>query len=388
MSSTSPTRFTMATTEYLPLSWDAVNLLEAGQSVTNVTVTLTRVDPLPELAVPAALGGSPSVSGTLVTQYVDGSELAEGASYEVAVTFVAAPSATIWTMSSIIEVPAVPPISTGTSLRQLRQRVGRLLGDMLLLKATANGTDTSFIDTDNLIMPDNGYRGHDVLMVSSASQNRGKIRRVLSSTQGTGRINFISPLPVATAEGDTAELWNKHGSGWRPQEVNDHIREAHQRAMAHAPVEAIVPLGTWSRGTPSIDVPSRVVAVYGMQWLGADQEWSDVIPAARPNGPGYWPSKADRKLYVSGYWREAMDQREVRLLGYCLEPELLGDDDETAINAEWLVVEACRNLLSVAMDRLPDQRAIQQRIGPMMQEAIAKRTMAAGRRQPNTVWMR
>ena len=77
-----------------------------------------------------------------------------------------------------------------------------------------------------------------------------------------------------------------------------------------------------------------------------------------------------------------MDTRTVRVLGYGGLSRLASDADATNVNAEWLVVEACR-LLTEGMFASNPERAV--RWYPTFErEAAAKRAMAIGRIAPGT----
>lgn len=92
--STSPSYFEIGTGETLPLSFDASAYLGSGESVASATVTVTRQDT--GASVPAALSGSPSISGgDTVLQIVLGSALVAGVAYLIRVTVTITPSSKV-----------------------------------------------------------------------------------------------------------------------------------------------------------------------------------------------------------------------------------------------------------------------------------------------------
>jgi hypothetical protein len=68
-------------------------------------------------------------------------------------------------------------------LRTIRRHIGKSLGDMALLEATAASTVNTFIDTNNLYIPDKMANGRIIYFMDGA--NDGLKRIVTDSTRGT-----------------------------------------------------------------------------------------------------------------------------------------------------------------------------------------------------------
>jgi hypothetical protein len=77
--STDPASLDVATTETVTLAYDVTRDLETGENVTSATTRLIRLDTLATVTIDAA----PAVATNVVTQLIDGSDLARGVDYEL-----------------------------------------------------------------------------------------------------------------------------------------------------------------------------------------------------------------------------------------------------------------------------------------------------------------
>lgn len=87
--STTPGAISILTTEELPIGFDFTKPLAqiAGGAISSPTARIETTDPPPTASGPAgALIGSPSVSGSTITQTVDGRQLTAGNTYRLTVT--------------------------------------------------------------------------------------------------------------------------------------------------------------------------------------------------------------------------------------------------------------------------------------------------------------
>lgn len=95
-----PYDFTMATTEKLPLGFDATSLLGPGDVITDVVSVLTDTN----TGKVVALVDDPTIDGNVVIQPVDGTVLDASHTYSLNVTF-SANASTTWTMTQKLTVP-------------------------------------------------------------------------------------------------------------------------------------------------------------------------------------------------------------------------------------------------------------------------------------------
>lgn len=99
--STTPAGFEMATTETLPLGFDATALLAGGQTISAPSSVLLNV----ETGAVVTLADAPTVLGNVITQIIRGpTQLLLNEKFALSVTFTAAANTT-WTMVLIITVP-------------------------------------------------------------------------------------------------------------------------------------------------------------------------------------------------------------------------------------------------------------------------------------------
>ena len=144
-------------------------------------------------------------------------------------------------------VAVVGPTTTRQDLARL---IGRRLRELILLTATSDGTDVSFVDANTLRGPDLIYRGRDIYFPTTGEQ-----RRVNNSTQATSRITWGTAVTASTLTGARAELWNEDSQGVDRTMVNDAIDQALVYAQSNfwIPVVADVGDGVRPRGRPDRD---------------------------------------------------------------------------------------------------------------------------------------
>lgn len=97
-----PPTYSMSAVEIQTLALDATNYLATGQSISNVSVTMTRSSD----GKVATLTDAATVSGNVVTQILRGSDLDAGSVYLLRVQFTASPSIDKWAMD--LEVSVTP----------------------------------------------------------------------------------------------------------------------------------------------------------------------------------------------------------------------------------------------------------------------------------------
>lgn len=96
----SPERFSMATTEELPLGFDTTSLLQGDDEPSSPSTTLIDLTNNEEID----LGVDPIVAANIVVQLVQGTLLTAGHKYALSITFTSAAN-TWWTMVLTIDVP-------------------------------------------------------------------------------------------------------------------------------------------------------------------------------------------------------------------------------------------------------------------------------------------
>jgi hypothetical protein len=274
-----------------------------------------------------------------------------------------------------------------TTLQDLRREVGKQLGDLLILTATDDGTDTVFYDNLRLTAPDNAYKGRNLYFTDGTALNIGSSRRVQTSVQSGGVLNLTPALPANVMTGDEAELWGIHAQGWLPGEVNDMLKVVNRNAMQNffIPVEATV-TDAFDPMTGYITLPAAItVGIFDLEYLRPAGDWSSIDRATNRGGPGYWTARGLGKIIIGGdYWLSAMNGMDVRVIGYGDGAAFEDDDDETLVNPEYMVWETVYRLLFANTERSPERS---KSILPLaMQEAKIARERSRMRPQPD--WQR
>lgn len=272
----------------------------------------------------------------------------------------------------------------GTSLRTLRRAIGRHLSDLTVLTATANGLDTKLIDARNLTAGDDIWRGNTLYFVDGTAQNIGEIRRSIASNRSERSITWTDALPAATATGDVCEAWDKRSTGWHPFDVNAAINDVitiKADTTLNVPTFATA-AADFDRETPQVTVPTTLDRIYSVEYADDDGLWHTIPKASSGGGYGYHINLGQGTITLTGsdllYYA---DEHDIRFRGYGNLSELVDDDDETELLAEWIVYEAVAALLWQGVER---DRNRERLYGPAQNKADALRAFAGHRPMPNT----
>jgi hypothetical protein len=235
------------------------------------------------------------------------------------------------------------------TLAELRRDIGYMLGDVLELTATANGSTTTFIDSVRLGTNIERPTGRD--MVFTSGTNLGSVRRVSNSDTSTGTLTFAAV--TSTVAGDTAELYNFRSKGWTAAEYKRAINKAIDKAWPlFATKVTVSAAAAFSSTTTTIDVPSGIDQIESVEYQDTDSLWQE-IPQAMGRYKDGWSVEADGSdVVIRGWgWRQRADSRSIRFTGYTRATALSADTDATAIPPEWLCMEAASQMCLSATDR-------------------------------------
>jgi hypothetical protein len=114
-------------------------------------------------------------------------------------------------------------VIVGETRETLRTVVGDNLGAFKSIEADATGFDTTFILDDILGSGPDEYRGKWIAFTSGS--NDGTIARVVNSSVTADRttLTYFPASTVATADGDTAELWDEE---YDPVAIHGYINQS------------------------------------------------------------------------------------------------------------------------------------------------------------------
>mgnify|MGYP006189670299 CR=1 FL=1 len=232
--------------------------------------------------------------------------------------------------------------------KELRRSVMRELGDMRVLTATAAGTTTTLIDEANLYGEPGTYAGRLAYFSGGTAANLGLTRPVNGSSQADMAIIFSYALPAATAVGDEAELVNTYGMGWTFEDVHSAINSTIEEARSYGsvPVSEDIAVEFDEAGDRTVAIPDTFVGINAVQYVDSVTGHPVNIRRANVLGSNGWAvDHANREILINGGQAYRAHEQVIRLYGYGDPAPLTDDDDETALDPEWLHLKVCGRLL-------------------------------------------
>lgn len=271
-----------------------------------------------------------------------------------------------------------PGVQFGANTRAgIRRRVGMLIGEVMLLKCTANGTTTTAIDARNLVRQNGSLAGRQVWVASATNtQIVGITARVSGNDKATTTITFAPALPAATTANDLIELWNERDTGPSIEEVHEAIN-FHIKSVAPNTLTPVMATLTTSfnRLQPVLTLPSTwetFTAAEWQDWLG---RWHPIPPAdCRIDA-------VSRTLEVRGGPSVLAQRRAIRVRGTTKATELDSEIATTNVDPEWLCYQTAATLMFASSHRMLD-------IGQGERKAQYLQTLADSRRPKTDRWVK
>lgn len=265
----------------------------------------------------------------------------------------------------------------GITRGDMRRAIATDLADYRALTAT-DGSTTTLTDPLELLEYEDTYVGADVLFTSGS--NSGQRRRVTASTMATQTITFNTDLPHAVVAGDTADLYNIGGRGFRLPDYDREISRAIDEVKRFNLLSRQSDPLTFAYDSPAIALPADWIGVYAVTASASDPDCDDRrLPAARYEGTPGWFLRPDGFVVIGGSWRSWLDGLTVTLSGYQMHPDLATDDDLIYANQEWLRLRVKANLLERKRDRDAAQWSVE-----FANRANALRPLLKTQTEPNT----
>ncbi|RJO63692.1 MAG: hypothetical protein C4523_19620 [Myxococcales bacterium] len=240
---------------------------------------------------------------------------------------------------------------------QLRQAVGELLGDLIQITATANGTTTTTIDTLNVGSAEDHFNGRYLMATSGA--NAGEVKRITATATSTGTLTH-GAFSTATAAGDTFDVTNARGRGFRPDEYHAAINELIVEAWPAFAIHVEDGAGTFDADTEDITVDAALAAVYEVEWTDSQGTEHRIRGSNASQRDGWIADPANGKIKIVGSAKLEPDGNTVTLKGYGRQDTLSAEADTCLIPAAWLVPAAALRLATRGLTRDPD------RYGPLL----------------------
>lgn len=230
----------------------------------------------------------------------------------------------------------------GASRLQLRTAIATKLGDLTVVTATRNGTDSMVWDEVGLAREANAFNAMQIYCVDAqAPENIGHIGTVVSNNPGDRTVNFIPPLPHNTMAGDVFHLYNYRDTGWTVEEYNRAINDAIMRGgedHATLPYSAVVD-SPYSRTNNTIEIPQEFTRFSGVDVIERGGGYKSV-PFRYYEVDPYLG-----ELRLKGPYLQRAHGRKLRLRGY-RKPDLLHTDDaRTGLASEWVIDDAVALLI-------------------------------------------
>ena len=272
-------------------------------------------------------------------------------------------------------------IGGGVTRATLRRAVGRLMGDVLVLSCTANGTTTTAVDAVNLAVENAGLTGRQLYVFQSAAgANQGLTRRVSGNTKSTATLTFTPALPAATTAGDVLELFSERGIGPGPTEIHEAINRAIEAARDSHVTQALATPVALEWSSPIVSIPSSWTFFAGAEWQDHEGLWRKVAPA---------DLKLDavaRTVEFKHRMRWLADQQQVRLRGYLPPAALTSDTDGTGVDAEGIANQAAADWWMASAHRQIDPAGAERKAQYFQGKADALRPKT--RTRPQGTFMR
>ena len=369
-------------------SWDIASLLATDEIASGVVATMTRVVPLPETDVTStALPYTATVGVRYITLQIDGTLLTVNCVYLLTLNIHTYTGNTHVVQTYIYVRNASPYLNNGVTLRELRQRCGSMLNDMIKVEATEDGTKTTLVDINTITLPTGELKNRIIYFYGGTRANIGSQRTIDSNTVSEGKLIWGRDLPAPVMTGDVAELWNHRAQGIRPLQMNEFIQIAHSEASVYNHTQMTMDIiDGFNAQEPynTINVPIGVSKIERVQYMNNSQLWLD-IGKSSPGGPGYWVDVYSRVLTIGRPISTYANGGVVRLLVRGREFPLEHDEDTTIINAEWLCARACELACTALVNRNPDQNVYRDKMYKYERIAQSMRTLIIPRSRAGTM---
>lgn len=267
--------------------------------------------------------------------------------YQLRATATINGSVEVWTED--LYVRAIPSAGAHhlATRGEIRRGVQDMLGDLIRLTATSDGSVGTFSDALNLFDSNHAYTGSHIVF-TDIGPNYGLVRRVTGSTQSLGTVGFAPTLPAITLAGERADLHNLYGSGWTVDELNRRIDAEIDRAFPSILTQCVSKTTIFnSEETTTIQAISvdeePMTHVYGV-FFGENTSTDSEL------GPRMWkPRRGGVQIIGGGV--SLLDGKNVYLEGYRRLSKPVTDDDPVEIPADYLVTKIAGQLASMRPDR-------------------------------------
>jgi hypothetical protein len=246
----------------------------------------------------------------------------------------------------------------GASLRELRRLVGDKSGFVTVLVVSHDSDSTSTVrDTARLADRENqaaSIVNRSLYFSGGTEANWGHVAAVTDFDGTTKTITFSPDAPTTPLTGDTVELWPVH-EVVSPEAVNRLINYAINAVADFAGAEEYATAQTFNARTGTLEIPATWAEFGGADWTGSTGYVSEIRPQ--------WMRVAGGRHLVTirGMGAALANRRSVALFGYPRALPLVNEDDETPVNAEWLVESVTQAITLAKSWNMHDPAAAERR---------------------------
>ncbi len=274
-----------------------------------------------------------------------------------------------------------------TTRLQLFQDIALELGDFIELEATATGTTTTFVSTEDMLFPDGSLDGREAWYATAqtASTANAQTRRLITDTDYDNATIEVSPAWSANPQiGDVLYLVNSRGTGVTVKEIHQKINQLIRRVAVELGDEVAGTPQAFDYTSPALAVPTTWEDVLGVQVEFDSTTYAGIYDSVIGDPLTY--QRADRTAVVKPQFRAGWHGLNVRLIGTTAAAELSDDTDTTSVPASWIAKLGAAQLLEAAAKRSGDITTaltygeLVKAEAAQLENRIGRRRSAVGRR--------
>lgn len=248
------------------------------------------------------------------------------------------------------------PSMTGVTRKKLREDIGRGLGDLVVITATANSAGlTTFTDANTLVDEPRYYAGREVYFTYGTAANQGLLRHIQSSSQSTHTLTFTAPVNEPVAIGDEAHMVNWRGVGFTIADYHNVIDKIFRDLTAsHYETPAMFTVSeNFDAATGTIILPSDFVSVESIEYYDQFDGWREIYQSEGGIGNGWQVDRYQNAIQLSPQLISRLRSNAIRVKGLADPSPPEYDGDMIYLPHEWMVVEAQALLLEQSMTNNP-----------------------------------
>lgn len=264
------------------------------------------------------------------------------------------------------------------SLRELRRLVGDKTGFVTVLNLTHVSAGLNTVrDTARLADRENqaaSIVNRSLYFSDGTAANWGHVAAVTDFDGATRTITFTPDAAAIPQAGDTVELWPVH-EVVSPEAVNRLINYAIDAVKDFAGAEEYATAQTFDARTGTLTIPATWATFGGADWTDA----RGYVREIRSQWLGVRPSQ--RLATIQSAVAGRFNRRSVALYGYVRATPLVDEDDETPVQAEWIVESVTQAITLAKSWNMHDPAAAERRANFWAtQAAIYRRNVVPGMR--------